>query len=80
MFIEEKKNFQTSQDSKNTFFPETEIEVSKIIKDLNDKDFSIEIVGSGSKKIYWKKTTMCKNIKSFQVKWNSRIFTRRALY
>ena len=60
MFIEEKKNFQTSQDSKNTFFPETEIEVSKIIKDLNDKDFSIEIVGSGSKKFIGKKLQCAK--------------------
>ena len=60
MFTEEKKNFRTSQDSENTFFPETEIEASEIIKDLNNKDFPIEIVGSGSKRFIGKKLQCAK--------------------
>ena len=60
MFIEEKKNFQTFQDSKNTFFPENEIEVSQIIKNLNEKDFPVEIIGSGSKKFIGKKLQCAK--------------------
>ena len=60
MFTEEKKNFRISQDSENTFFPETEIEASEIIKDLNNKDFPIEIVGSGSKRFIGKKLQCAK--------------------
>ena len=34
MSTEEKKNFQTFQDSEDTFFPKSELEISDIIKNL----------------------------------------------
>ena len=55
MYIEEKKNFQTSQDSKDTFFPKSELEISNIIKNFGEKNIPLEIVGSGSKKFIGKK-------------------------
>ena len=49
MSIEEKKNFQISQDSEYILRPNNEKEVSEIVKDLYKKNFPIEIVGSNSK-------------------------------
>ncbi len=45
----EKKNFQIFQDSSNSYYPEDELQVSKIIKELNKKNLPIEIIGTGSK-------------------------------
>jgi len=49
MFTEEKKNFQIFQDSSNSYYPEDELQVSRIIKELNKKNLPIEIVGTSSK-------------------------------
>ena len=62
MFIEEKKNFQTSQDSKDTFFPKSELEISNIIKNFGEKNIPLEIVGSGSKKFIGKKLQCAKTL------------------
>jgi len=62
MFIEEKKNSQTSQDSKDTFFPKSELEISDIIKNFAEKNTPLEIVGSGSKKFIGKKLQCAKTL------------------
>ena len=62
MFIEEKKNSQTFQDSKDTFFPKSELEISNIIKNFNEKNIPLEIVGSGSKKFIGKKLQCTKTL------------------
>ena len=51
MSIEEKKNSQTFQDSEDTFFPKSELEISDIIKNFAEKNTPLEIVGSGSKNL-----------------------------
>ena len=51
MSIEEKQNFQTSQDSNFSIeYPETEKEVSNFIKKFYKSNIPIEIIGLGSKK------------------------------
>ena len=49
MFIEEKKNSQIYQDS-NYFKPDTEIEVSNLVKDFYKKKLPINLQGTNSKK------------------------------
>ena len=49
MFMEEKRNFQTFQDS-NTSYPKKEKEVAELIKKFHKTNTSVEIIGSGSKK------------------------------
>jgi glycolate oxidase FAD binding subunit len=49
MFIEEKKNSQIFQDSKNIYKLETEEEISNFIKESYNKNLPIEIIGSNSK-------------------------------
>ena len=49
MSIEEKKNFQISQDFNNILKPDNEEEVSLIVKDLYKKNLPTEIIGSNSK-------------------------------
>ena len=49
MFIEEKKNFQTFQDSSNVYKPSDEIEASNFIKEIYSKNLPIEIIGTNSK-------------------------------
>ena len=51
MSIEEKKNSQISLDS-NNYYPSTESEVAEIIKKIYSKKLPIEVIGSGSKKIF----------------------------
>ena len=62
MFVEEKKNSQIFQDSKDTFFPKNELETSKIIKNFSEKNIPLEIVGSGSKKFIGKKLQCAKTL------------------
>ena len=38
MFTEVKKNFQIFQDSDKTYYPEDEVQVSNIVKELYDKN------------------------------------------
>tara|TARA_B100002003_G_scaffold165930_1_gene154104 strand:- start:658 stop:1938 length:1281 start_codon:yes stop_codon:yes gene_type:complete len=49
MSIEEKKNFQISQDFNDILKPDNEEEVSLIVKDLYKKNLPTEIIGSNSK-------------------------------
>ena len=49
MFMEEKQNFQTFQDS-DTLYPKKEKEVAEIIKKFHKTNTPVEIIGSGSKK------------------------------
>ena len=49
MFTEEKKNSQTSQDSKNVYKPENEKETSDFIKEIYKKNLPTEIVGTNTK-------------------------------
>ena len=62
MFVEEKKNSQTFQDSEDTFFPKSELEISDIIKNFAEKNTPLEIVGSGSKKFIGKKLQCAKTL------------------
>ncbi len=49
MSTEEKKNFQTSQDSDNVYKPSDEKEASNFIKEIYSKNLPIEIIGTNSK-------------------------------
>ena len=48
--MEEKKSFPISQDSNNIFYPKSEYEVSRIVKNLYKNKIPVEIIGLGSKK------------------------------
>ncbi len=61
MFTEENRNSQISQNSENSFSPDNELEVSKIVKKLYQENLSVEIIGSGSKRRIGKKLK-CKKI------------------
>jgi glycolate oxidase FAD binding subunit len=51
MFMEEKQNFQTSQDfSSSVLKPINEKEISEIIKECYKKNISLEVLGLGTKK------------------------------
>ena len=50
MSIEEKQNFQTSQDSDSIEYPQSEKEVANLIKKFYKSNLPIELVGTGSKK------------------------------
>ena len=58
MSIEEKQNFQTSQDSDFIEYPQNEKEVSNLIKKFYKSNIPIELIGSGSKKKNRKTTSM----------------------
>jgi len=58
---EENRNFQTSQNSENSFSPDNELELSKTVKKLYQENLSVEIIGSGSKRRIGKKLK-CKKI------------------
>ena len=49
MSTEVRKNSQIFQDSNKTFYPENEIEVSSVVKELYKKNLPTELVGLGSK-------------------------------
>ena len=50
MSTEERQNFQTSQGSDSVEYPQSEKEVSHLIKKFYKSNIPIEIVGMGSKK------------------------------
>ena len=50
MSIEEKQNFLTYLDSKNTEYPQNEREVSNYIKKNYKSNTPVELIGSGSKR------------------------------
>ena len=49
MFTEVRKNSQIFQDSNKTYYPEDEMEVSSVIKELYKKNLPTELIGTGSK-------------------------------
>ena len=49
MSTETKKNSQISQDSNNTYYPEDELQVSDVVKELYKKNQPTEIIGTGTK-------------------------------
>ena len=49
MSIEVRKNSQIFQDSNKTYYPEDEIEVSSVVKELYKKNLPTELIGTGSK-------------------------------
>ena len=49
MFTEVRKNSQIFQDSSKTYYPENEIEVSSVVKELYKKNLPTELIGTGSK-------------------------------
>ena len=49
MFTEVRKNSQIFQDSNKTYYPEDEIEVSSVVKELYKKNLPTELIGTGSK-------------------------------
>ncbi len=61
MSTEENRNSQISQNSENSFSPDNELEVSKIVKKLYQENLPVEIIGSGSKRRIGKKLK-CKKI------------------
>ena len=56
MFTEVKKNSQIFQDSDKTYYPEDEVQVSNIVKELYDKNSPIELVGTNTKNFIGNKT------------------------
>ena len=50
MFMKEKQNFLTSQDSNSAIYPQNEKEVSSFIKKFYKSNISVELIGSGSKR------------------------------
>ena len=50
MSIEEKQNFPTSQDFDSIEYPQSEKEVSNLIKKFYKSNIPIELIGSGSKR------------------------------
>ena len=49
MFTKVRKNSQIFQDSSKTYYPENEIEVSSVVKELYKKNIPTELIGTGSK-------------------------------
>ena len=62
MFIEEKKNSQIFQDSKNIYKPKNEKETSKFIKEIYEKNLPTEIIGSNSKSFIGNKLQCAKTL------------------
>ena len=62
MSTEEKKNFQIFQDSNNTYYPEDELQVSSVVKELYKKNQPTEIIGTGSKNFIGNKTQSQKKL------------------
>ena len=50
MYIKEKQNFQTYQDSNSIVYPQNEREVSNSIKKFYKSNIPIELIGTGSKR------------------------------
>ena len=49
MSIEVRKNSQIFQDSNKTYYPEDEMEVSSVVKELYKKNLPTELIGTGTK-------------------------------
>jgi len=57
-----KKNSQIFQDSNNTYYPEDELQVSDIVKELYKKNQSTELIGTGTKSFIGNKIQAAKKL------------------
>jgi len=62
MSIEMKKNSQIFQDSKNTYYPEDELQVSDVVKELYKKNLPTELIGMGTKNFIGNKIQSAKKL------------------
>ena len=62
MSTEMKKNSQIFQDSNNTYYPEDELQVSDIVKELYKKNQSTELIGTGTKNFIGNKIQAAKKL------------------
>jgi glycolate oxidase FAD binding subunit len=62
MSTEMKKNSQIFQDSNNTYYPEDELQVSDIVKELYKKNQPIELIGTGTKNFIGNKIQAAKKL------------------
>ena len=62
MSTEMKKNSQIFQDSSNTYYPEDELQVSDIVKELYKKNQPTELIGTGTKNFIGNKIQAAKKL------------------
>jgi len=62
MSIEMKKNSQIFQDSNNTYYPEDELQVSDVVKELYKKNQPTELIGTGTKNFIGNKIQSAKKL------------------
>jgi len=62
MSTETKKNSQIFQDSNNTYYPEDELQVSDVVKELYKKNQSTELIGTGTKNFIGNKIQAAKKL------------------
>ena len=62
MSTEMKKNSQIFQDSNNTYYPEDELQVSDIVKELYKKNQPTELIGTGTKNFIGNKIQSAKKL------------------
>ena len=62
MSTEMKKNSQIFQDSNNTYYPEDELQVSSIVKELYKKNQPTELIGTSSKSFIGNKIQSAKKL------------------
>jgi len=62
MSIEMKKNSQIFQDSNSTYYPEDELQVSDIVKELYKRNQPIELIGTGTKNFIGNKIQSAKKL------------------
>ena len=62
MSTEMKKNSQICQDSNNTYYPEDEVQVSDVVKELYKKNQPTELIGTGTKNFIGNKIQSAKKL------------------
>ena len=62
MSTETKKNSQIFQDSNNTYYPEDELQVSDVVKELYKKNQPTELIGTGTKNFIGNKIQSAKKL------------------
>ena len=62
MSTEMKKNSQIFQDSNNTYYPEDELQVSNVVKELYKKNQPTELIGTGTKNFIGNKIQSAKKL------------------
>ena len=67
MSTEMKKNSQIFQDSNNTYYPEDELQVSDVVKELYKKNQPTELIGTGTKNFIGNKMQTAKKLSLFKL-------------